>query len=740
MPVFPHLYADDTLRSRSSDAKGRLYGTLVALLSLFVLLAGCGGGSSPSKLPAISLTSKAAVLKSNVKVLPSGKVQVTNSTPTSVTLTGAVPTLKAGDVLYGSDGSGLLRAVKSVTVNGTSTVVETGIASLEDVFQEAHIDYQKTLDASDHPILTSANSAIKFTYGPVGKGALSVNKLPRHSGRHTRDDILKNSFNCKFDGWSIDIPGGNVKVDGKIDFLFGIKTAFDFSGGQAKHVLFAPYLTPQASVHITGNVHGGSSETFTREIGSISTDALRIPISGLPLTLNLTPKVRVYATLQWNVDGHLEVVMTAGFDAEAGVEYGPDTGWHNIAILNPTPDTGIRFVNSTGQAHIDVTPIAIELSLGIQDSLGIASLSPYCNLELPHVIGDTRAQSSPAGIVASVQANFFAAAGFYAAVFSHKVADYQFQPYSIWHTDFPPQFTSGATRIAFISVRDDTSSHPHPSIYIMNPDGTGQMRVPINLSADGFLGDVNLNPNNNSLVFSYAYPKTPGTRQTTDLYIVNVDGSGLINLTQFQPQTSAGHPVWSPDGTKIVFVESSPGLPGGQIFTVTLNGANAPLTPVQITSGSVVEDPTWSPNGNIVYVSTDPSDYSKREIDEINSVGNIRTIYLGTTSQGLNGPVTSQPATPTCSPDGKYVAFLDYQDGNIYSVLAAGGSAGPKQLTFAGHVSYPYFAPDSAQIIYNSTGRASYSSSATLGVVTIDGTPSSLLQQQLILGFRPSWR
>lgn len=121
-----------------------------------------------------------------------------------------------------------------------------------------------------------------------------------------------------------------------------------------------------------------------------------------------------------------------------------------------------------------------------------------------------------------------------------------------------PEFSPDGSRIAFTSDRDGNRE-----IYIMNRDGSGQRRLTGNAATDDA---PQFSPDGTTIIFfATTYDPTNLTRpESYDLFRINVDGTGLIQLT---PDSTYGHfsvrddspsvfdatPRYSPDGTRIVF-------------------------------------------------------------------------------------------------------------------------------------------------------------------------------------------
>ncbi len=140
---------------------------------------------------------------------------------------------------------------------------------------------------------------------------------------------------------------------------------------------------------------------------------------------------------------------------------------------------------------------------------------------------------------------------------------------------------------------------------------------------------------------------------SVQVHIVNVDGSGLRQVTNMQD--GACQPFWSPDGEKLVFIspcERNQDLyPGAALYIINADGTG--LTPLPSFFGGDF-DPVWSPDGNkIAYTSV-----------RNNGLMEIYVLDLENQTDQIISLKYGRDRQPFWSPDGKEIIFVSEREGN----------------------------------------------------------------------------
>ena len=161
---------------------------------------------------------------------------------------------------------------------------------------------------------------------------------------------------------------------------------------------------------------------------------------------------------------------------------------------------------------------------------------------------------------------------------------------------------SGA-RILCKAQNFNTPDHSLDGIYSMTSAGTDVVRLTTNPfpPADPFgggdqVGDVS--PDGQQFVFMRARPdkgRPPGREQSGALFVENINGTGLRQITQYGMANSHddGTESWSPDGSKILFATAE-----GELKTIHPDGTQLAALPIKAAGGvTFAGAPSWSPDG-----------------------------------------------------------------------------------------------------------------------------------------------
>jgi Tol biopolymer transport system component len=217
---------------------------------------------------------------------------------------------------------------------------------------------------------------------------------------------------------------------------------------------------------------------------------------------------------------------------------------------------------------------------------------------------------------------------------------------------------------------------------------------------------------------------SPSERFRWEIVTMRTDGTERTVLTGSVPG-DAGHPSWSPDGSRIAFdLHTQAGPQSGEtdIYVVDADGTSAR----QLTTDGGSSSPAWSPDGSrIAYV------HAKR--------GGNSEIYVMAADGSNPVRLTTDPALdlrPAWSPDGSRIAFQSNRDGNpeIYAVdvngMAQTGLA--RNTRFDGA---PAWSPDGSRLAFSSDRGG-----PGIFVMDSDGTDLRRLTHEPVVGpLDPAW-
>lgn len=185
-------------------------------------------------------------------------------------------------------------------------------------------------------------------------------------------------------------------------------------------------------------------------------------------------------------------------------------------------------------------------------------------------------------------------------------------------------------------------------LFVVNIDGSGMVNV-TNTPDIGEI-DPSWSPDSRRIIFAagawtvYQREGSKGVSRAVDfrnIFVINADGSGRRQLTD--DESYNGSPRFSPNGQLVAFVSNRLGM--GEIFWMNADGTSVR----RITSsppGSYSQSPSWSPTGlNLVYTRHQGSTSDIYTTD----IGGNQTVQLTDTPD--------MEVDPAWSPSGKWIAF-----------------------------------------------------------------------------------
>jgi len=236
------------------------------------------------------------------------------------------------------------------------------------------------------------------------------------------------------------------------------------------------------------------------------------------------------------------------------------------------------------------------------------------------------------------------------------------------------QVAAGQHVVALREMQDNCTTPTSPATITVESGATAQVSFVVTCWP----------PPSGRIVFSrYEYVEGE-TWPKMHLYVINVDGAGLQQLTENRWDL---YPVWSPDGQRIAFQGSSTGIEGDlpDVYVINADGTGRTmLTDGNNTDGS----PAWSPDGSKIVFSSDRG-------------GSVGIYVMGADGSGVE-KLTDVGDLPAWSPDGAKIAYACDDD---VCVMNSDGT-GSVNMTNTGLVrefTMPgSWSPDGTKILYTS--------------------------------------
>ena len=239
-------------------------------------------------------------------------------------------------------------------------------------------------------------------------------------------------------------------------------------------------------------------------------------------------------------------------------------------------------------------------------------------------------------------------------------------------------------KIVFTSARDNNRE-----IYIMNPDGSGQVRLTHNRADDAM---PTWSPTGEQILFASDRDRFPLSR---DLYLMDPDGKNVRRV--FGKSKDRSSAVWSPDGKQIAYRRREPS--GSFVYIATIDGKNEE----KIAFGS---SPAWSPDGEeIAFLTGWPE---RMQITILNVKTRKQTVFFPK-------PVRSSwMSSPAWSPSGNKIAFTwlhkaplkEFVDTETIYIINRDGT-GLQQITSdnAPSETSPIWSPQGDTLLYSKTDQ-----------------------------------
>jgi tricorn protease-like protein len=199
--------------------------------------------------------------------------------------------------------------------------------------------------------------------------------------------------------------------------------------------------------------------------------------------------------------------------------------------------------------------------------------------------------------------------------------------------EWAPKWSRDGSRITYSSNQTGNWE-----IYVMNANGTGQLRITDDPARDEFSA---WSPDGNTIAFGS--DRDGHRNREAAIYLMNVDGTNVRRVTWLESQDAV--PSFSPDGTKLTWVDSvcdSGGCGPSHVYIGNLDGTGVR----RLTQGATNDwGPVFSPDGTrIAFTFQTYHDILHLGWDVTDDIATVNVD--GTGWQNVTGPNLTSEAAP----------------------------------------------------------------------------------------------
>jgi Tol biopolymer transport system component len=286
--------------------------------------------------------------------------------------------------------------------------------------------------------------------------------------------------------------------------------------------------------------------------------------------------------------------------------------------------------------------------------------------------------------------------------------------------------------------------NPWYAICTVRSDGAEMHRLTDGLATT----DAAWSPDGRLLAFTHHETGEEFQRFTEDdLYVLEVEGGGVRQVTVQRPGESSFDPAWSPTGDELAFLRSddvasdSPAR-FGRLAVVSVEEGQARL----VGGRDLVADPDWSPDGREIAVALPTL---KPEVPTLRNTD----IYAVDVATGRRRALVETPnafeTSPAWSPDGSRLAFARWRSTTQFDgeasihVMRSDGSGEREVLAHRHYASGPFnlsWSPDGTELAFETSPSVLCLAISVLVVDTGKVRPLTTCSRPRESAVAPTWQ